>query len=417
MTTTKSTFYLFVTALVAIPIAAPKMSHIAVMDFEPRGVSKNEAKALSDRFRSELGALNVFAIMERNQMDMILKEQGFQQSGACSDASCIVEVGQMIAVDKMISGSVGKVGRIYTIVVKMLDVQTGKIIKQVTDDCPCPIEKVLTQTMRRVAMKMAGKKVTEQASMQLQEGQASLFIKSRPPGASIYIDGVQKDGTTPTTLSKLPKGKHVVRLQKDKMTAEKKIELKAHKVTKLELKLKLQPTRCQIISDPPEAHLWINGKYRELTPKVFEEMKPGKYKMRLFKLGFKEVRKPIEIEPNSANMLEYKLFKADQSLLEEQDRLDGKLQGKLSSKKYFRFGKWGLLLGGVATGAGWLMMKNAEHAYEDEYLAETGNAELVTELHGRIDGNNQGGAGMMNLGIAMCGASLGLYAIGIIIWF
>src|SRR3989339_1060439 len=70
----------------AVPVPAKKMA-LAAMDFEARGISAFEALSLSDRFRSELISTNVFSVMERNQMDVILKEQGFQQSGACSEAS------------------------------------------------------------------------------------------------------------------------------------------------------------------------------------------------------------------------------------------------------------------------------------------------------------------------------------------
>jgi curli biogenesis system outer membrane secretion channel CsgG len=63
------------------------------------GVTENEALSLTDALRSELGKSGKYQVMERSQMDDILKEQGFQQSGACDEASCAIEIGKILAVN------------------------------------------------------------------------------------------------------------------------------------------------------------------------------------------------------------------------------------------------------------------------------------------------------------------------------
>lgn len=83
--------------------------NVAVNDLAPQSVDKGEAAIVSDRLRSEMISTGVFRVMERAQMESILKEQGFQKSGACDDASCIVEVGQLLGVERMIAGSLGRV--------------------------------------------------------------------------------------------------------------------------------------------------------------------------------------------------------------------------------------------------------------------------------------------------------------------
>ena len=54
---------------------------IAVVEFEGKGISQTEASALTDRFSSELFTLGTFRLIERDQMEDILEEQGFQQTG------------------------------------------------------------------------------------------------------------------------------------------------------------------------------------------------------------------------------------------------------------------------------------------------------------------------------------------------
>ena len=132
-------------------------TNIAVLDLEPRGgLSAEEVMSISDRLRGELINTGLYTVVERGQMDDILKEQGFQRSGACSEASCIVEVGQLLAVYKMVGGSIGKVGKAYSINLKIIDVATGKIERQVADDLKCSKEELVSFHIRNVARRMAG---------------------------------------------------------------------------------------------------------------------------------------------------------------------------------------------------------------------------------------------------------------------
>lgn len=134
-------------------------TNIALLDLETRGgLSTDEVLSVSDRLRGELIGTGKFSVFERGQMDEILKEQGFQQSGACSEASCIVEVGQLLAVHKMVGGSIGKVGKAYSINLKVIDVATGEIEKQLSDDIRCTKEELVSRHMRNFAYRLAGMK-------------------------------------------------------------------------------------------------------------------------------------------------------------------------------------------------------------------------------------------------------------------
>ena len=77
--------------------------------------------------------IQVFILLERGKMDEVLKEQGFQQTG-CVTSECAVEVGNMLGVQQMIGGSIGKVGSIYTVSARVIDVQTGEVLKSANYD-------------------------------------------------------------------------------------------------------------------------------------------------------------------------------------------------------------------------------------------------------------------------------------------
>ncbi len=129
---------------------------VAVKALEPRGISEDEAATLSDVLRSKLMDTQRFRVMERGQMEEILREQAFQQSGACTEEACLVAMGQMLGIEQLIAGSIGKVGSAYAINVRMISVKTGEIVRTVAHNYTGPIESLLTTEMNIVARKLAG---------------------------------------------------------------------------------------------------------------------------------------------------------------------------------------------------------------------------------------------------------------------
>ena len=118
------------TAETAAQLAAGKET-VAILDFEGRGISQMEAQTLTDRLMSEMVNTDAVIMVERNQMEEIMNEQGFQQSG-CTTSECAAEVGALLGVQNMVSGSFGKLGNSYTIDAKLFSVSTGGTIRSVS---------------------------------------------------------------------------------------------------------------------------------------------------------------------------------------------------------------------------------------------------------------------------------------------
>ena len=116
---------------------------VAVLEFEGRGISQLESKTLTDRLMSEMVNTDAVIMVERNQMDEILNEQGFQQSG-CTSSECAAEVGALLGVQNMVSGSFGKLGNSYTIDAKMFSVETGATIRTVSKTYKGAVDNLLT---------------------------------------------------------------------------------------------------------------------------------------------------------------------------------------------------------------------------------------------------------------------------------
>ncbi len=150
-----------------------KRTAVAVMTLRGSGISEAEAKFLTERLVIELQRAGVFEVMERDRMEEILKEQGFQQTGACDETACLVEAGRLLPVEKMIGGSVGKVGNVYSAQIRLIDLMTGKLEKTATRDYRGELEHLLTVGMRESAEELSGQRApqaqTAAASAQDQE--------------------------------------------------------------------------------------------------------------------------------------------------------------------------------------------------------------------------------------------------------
>jgi len=131
----------------ALQAQEQRKTAVAVMTLRGSGVSESDAKFLTERLTIELQRAGVFEVMERDKVDEILKEQGFQQTGAADE--------------KMIGGSVGRVGNVYAAQIRLIDLRSGKVEKTATRDYKGELEHLLTAGMRESAEELSGKRAVQ----------------------------------------------------------------------------------------------------------------------------------------------------------------------------------------------------------------------------------------------------------------
>jgi len=182
-----------------------KKQPIALNDLLAQGsIDPGTAAAISDRLRNELFNTGIFTVIERSQMQEILKEQGFQAAGACSSDACVVEMGQMLGVRFFIVGSIAKVGSTFAISSRMIDVQSGKIIQIANSDCRCEVDDVLLKSTVEIAKKMA-KGASAHTGTQLPAGKkAGPAVESAPAAPKPeVIPAATEAGEKPAGKSRL----------------------------------------------------------------------------------------------------------------------------------------------------------------------------------------------------------------------
>jgi len=181
---------------------------IAVIDLTGNDIDVSTVAGLTERLRAELFKTGKYQVIERSRVDVILKEQGFQQSG-CTDAQCAVEIGRLVNVSAIVLGSVSKIGNIYTVSIRLVDVSTGKIQQVSTEDCAdCEIGEVLTGTIPVVADKIAGisRAIPRRENLPRNESltiaapalYGRIFINDPYLNSTLYLNGMPlKNGAPP----------------------------------------------------------------------------------------------------------------------------------------------------------------------------------------------------------------------------
>lgn len=142
--------------LILISFVLDDLTNIAVNELTPIGITPGETALITERLRTEIVQLGRFHVMERAEMDVIVEEMEFQQSGMCDESECLVELGQILGVEKIISGTVGKIGDLYTISLKLINVETAHIENSVSEDNRNGLEEFYTISLKNAALKLVG---------------------------------------------------------------------------------------------------------------------------------------------------------------------------------------------------------------------------------------------------------------------
>ena len=152
---------------------------VAVLDMETENVSEQDAGYLTRRIRHELFLNGKYKVLERASMEEILTEQGFQLTG-CTSSECAVQAGQLLGVQFMVAGSIGKIGSMYTIFLRLIDVESGEITASATIDSRGSIEDVATNTTKEAVTTLLGG----------QSGISAPAVSTKPASTSSPLPGL-----------------------------------------------------------------------------------------------------------------------------------------------------------------------------------------------------------------------------------
>lgn len=99
---------------------------LAVVNLTPQNVSFEDANIITGFIQEELFFAGQYELIERTQVEEVLKEYQNEQTGIC-DLKCAINVGKHLKANQIIMGTVGKLGEFFTVQIKTVDIESDKI--------------------------------------------------------------------------------------------------------------------------------------------------------------------------------------------------------------------------------------------------------------------------------------------------
>jgi len=126
---------------------------IVILDFETNGVAKPAGSGCADAVRRTIVGTDRYYVVVRDKMEEILKEQGLQITG-CTTTKCAVTQGKLLGARLVVFGSVSKVGSLYKVDLRIVDVELGTAIG--AKDADVKYESGLEDAAARAALDLLG---------------------------------------------------------------------------------------------------------------------------------------------------------------------------------------------------------------------------------------------------------------------
>ncbi|MBK7427467.1 MAG: hypothetical protein IPI60_10785 [Saprospiraceae bacterium] len=124
---------------------------LTVVDVDVIGIEYTPRLA-GEMLRRELMKLNLYNVADYYDQAYIMERNNISISG-CYSVYCLLEIGQVFKVDKILTGSITRINKSIVITIKIFDVKTGTWARMATDafnDVPEQLDMMLALTIRKV---------------------------------------------------------------------------------------------------------------------------------------------------------------------------------------------------------------------------------------------------------------------------
>jgi len=105
----------------------PKTLSIAVLTLEAQGVDAKLPVILTDIIIHELRHLPNTRVIGSKEIDTMQSYEQKKQFAGCSDTSCMIAISGALGVDKLVLGSIGRLGDSYLLNIKVIDILNAVI--------------------------------------------------------------------------------------------------------------------------------------------------------------------------------------------------------------------------------------------------------------------------------------------------
>ncbi len=259
-----------------INLYAQERPRIAIIPLNPISVSKADAAALTGLLETSLVNTEVFGVIEQSQVKVILEAQEYILYD-CTDESCAIEFGKLLAAEQIILGSVSRIGGKYVVNAKIIDVETGMNIK--ADMVEVDSLEGLTEAVELLAFKLAGLTFKRGGEEEIAKVFSELFVETEPEGAEVYVNGVKK-GTSPVLIDKVPRGTVLLEARMGDMYATDEVDVRSEGLVEVKLILEISFGRIFIKSSKKDVEVYLEGQHLgSLGSGLFKDITAGEHEL------------------------------------------------------------------------------------------------------------------------------------------
>lgn len=180
--------FLFLCATAVFPLP-----HVAVLDtILAPGMDPTVAVPVTDKIVEELVNSGKFTVIDRANVEQILREKEFQLSSGIVRTQEVRQAGEYLGADFVIVANASRVGSTYVISAKMIDVVTGEIAAQASTEKQGKID-VLLEIARFVGKQISGQEiVVAEAATKVEEKKVEVVVETAKGGSALAIAQLQE---------------------------------------------------------------------------------------------------------------------------------------------------------------------------------------------------------------------------------
>ncbi|WAI01765.1 PEGA domain-containing protein [Methanogenium organophilum] len=141
----------------------------------------------------------------------------------------------------------------------------------------------------------------------------TITVTSAPTGATVWLDDVETESTTPADLTDVPTGMHNVTVLLDEYQPgiNNSVEVLFDQTTVVTFSLVPVPGNLTVTSHPEEAWIWLNGvNTTEQTNTTLEGISPGTYDVTVQKQGYETpANETVTVVSNATTAISFDLIR------------------------------------------------------------------------------------------------------------
>lgn len=169
---------------------------LAVVGFQLHGLDEQLVSALEEVVSAEAALVSEMEIVSASDLKAFLNVAQYQRLLGCSEPICLTEFGSLLATQRMISGSISKVGERHLVALRLYDLVNGRVLQRSSQETEASLD-ILPEAVRRAVPGLFGVV-------------GKIQVWNQPFGGEVFLDGRLVGPTPVERIAVRVPGKHTV---------------------------------------------------------------------------------------------------------------------------------------------------------------------------------------------------------------